>query len=124
MGVSVLTPLLTPLLARHLASYLELGAAAAVEYRGTLARRVVLALVGLIVAIAAVIAVWTAGLVALWETPWRLGYAATSALVLLVAAIFILRAALGPRPAGACAGALRVEMDKDMELFREWKSTL
>lgn len=112
------------LLARHAASYVDLGAAAAAEWRSALVRRVELLCVALVASIAGVAALWAAGLVLLWDTPWRVAYAFISAAVLLIIAFGALRGAVGSRSAGPSAGALKSELQKDMELFHQWKSTL
>ena len=112
------------LLVQHASSYAELGAAAAAEYRRAWARRCVLLLVAVATGIAGIAAAWTTGLVALWDTPWRLAYVAGSAMLLLLVAGISLYLALVPRTAGPSAGLLRSELRKDMELFQEWKRTL
>jgi hypothetical protein len=71
-----------------------------------------------------VTALWGAGLLLLWNTPWRLAYALVSAVLLLVAAVCALRSAVGSWSAGPSSGALKSELHKDMELFHQWKSTL
>lgn len=111
-------------LGRHLLCYLQLGATAAAEYRSAWVRRLVLLLAGAVLAMAGLAALWIAGLVALWDTPWRLFYAAVSALLLLVVAAVMLYRALTPPAAGPAARTIRAEFRKDMELFQEWKSTL
>ena len=65
-----------------------------------------------------------AGLLLLWNTPWRLAYVLASAVVLLIVAICALRGAVGSRSPGPSTGALKSELQKDMELFHQWKSTL
>jgi hypothetical protein len=111
-------------LGRHLLCYLQLGATAAAEYRSAWIRRVVMLLAGVVVAIIGVVAAWLSGLVAVWDTPWRLFYVAVSALLLLVVAAVLLYRALTPPAAGPAARIFRAELRKDMELFQEWKSTL
>jgi uncharacterized membrane protein YqjE len=115
---------LVRLLVQHLGSYLDLGAAAVAEYRSAWARRLVLFIVAAATGIAGVVALWAAGLVALWDTPWRLGYVAGSALLLLVVAASALYGALAGRSAGPSVGVLRSELNKDMELFQQWKQSL
>ncbi|MEJ0099120.1 MAG: hypothetical protein WDO12_04995 [Pseudomonadota bacterium] len=111
-------------LARHLGCYVQLGAEAASEYRSTWVRRAVLALIAVATCTVAATAAWAAGLVALWDTPWRLAYAATTATVLVIAAIVLcLRAFTSPR-SGAAASLFESEIRKDVELFQQWKSTL
>jgi hypothetical protein len=111
-------------LGRHLLCYLQLGATAAAEYRSAWVRRIVLLLVGMAAAMAGLVALWITGLVAAWDTPWRLFYVAVSALLLLiVAAVALYRGVVKPL-AGPATRILRAELHKDMELFQEWKSTL
>lgn len=112
------------LLARHTASYLELGAAAAAEWHSAWMRRIGLLLLALATGIAGVSALWGSGLLVLWDTPWRLAYVLGSAVVLLIVAACALRGALGRHSAGPSSGALKSELQKDMELFQQWKSTL
>jgi hypothetical protein len=110
-------------LAQHLGSYLELGASAMTELRSAWVRRVVLAIIAAALAIAAVAALWGAGLIALWETTWRLPYVIATGVLLLGGAVFSLYCAV-ERPAGPSGSMLRAELQKDMELFQEWKRTL
>lgn len=112
------------LLAQHLGSYLELGAAAAAEYRSAWARRLALFLVATATGMAGLAVLWAAGLVALWDTPWRLFYVMASAILLLLTAVGTLYAVMARQPAGPSTGVLRSELHKDMELFQQWKSTL
>lgn len=111
-------------LARHAGSYVELGAAAAGDYRRALERRSLLLLGGVITAVAGLMALWSTGLVALWDSPWRTAYAVVTTFLLLVGAAWALYSAVVPRVAGPSAGLLREELHKDMELFQQWKSTL
>jgi len=117
-------PGLIGLLARHAASYVELGAAAATEVRGAWMRRFLMLWVALATGIAGVAALWGSGLLLVWNTPWRVAYAFITAAVLLIVALWALRGALGRASAGPSAGALKSEFEKDMELFHQWKSTL
>jgi hypothetical protein len=112
------------LLARHAASYVELSAAAAAELRNAWVRRFLMLWLALATGIAGAAALWGAGLLLLWNTPWRLAYAFGSAVLLLIVALIALRGALGRGSAGPSAGALKSELQKDMELFHQWKSTL
>ncbi len=112
------------LLLRHASSYSELAVAAAAEYRRALARRLLLLAIGTVAALAGVFAAWATGLVALWDTPWRLAYVGGSALVLLVVAGACLYYALSARSPGPSSGVLRSELRKDMELLQEWKRSL
>lgn len=112
------------LLLEHAGSYAELGAAAAAEYRRALRRRLVLLLAGFVMAMTGLSALWTAGLIAVWETPGRLAYAMGSALALLLVAAASLHSALARSEPGPSAGSLRSELRKDRELFEQWKATL
>lgn len=112
------------LLLQHLGAYAELGTAAATEYRNAWVRRAAFILVGVAAGVAGFGALWTAGLVALWDTSWRMTYAGCSAMVLLLGSLLALYAGLAARPAGPRAGVLHTELRKDMELFQQWKSTL
>ena len=112
------------LLARHTASYVELGAAAAAEWHSAWTRRVGLLLLALATGIAGVAALWGSGLLLLWDTQWRLAYVLGSAILLVIVAVSALRGALGRHSAGPSSGALRSELQKDLELFQQWKSTL
>jgi hypothetical protein len=111
------------LLVRHLASYVELGTAAAGEMRNALARRVACALAGMTLAIVGLLALWASGLISVWDTTWRMPYAAFSGLLLVIVAIVLLRSATANGSSGPSAGILRSELQKDMELFQQWKST-
>lgn len=112
------------MVARHLGSYFELGAAAAGEFRGALARRALCAAAGMIVSIVGLLALWGTGLMSVWDSTWRLPYAAVSAVLLLALGAWLLRAALVKADSGPSTGVLRSELQKDMELFQQWKSTL
>jgi hypothetical protein len=108
---------------RHLGTYFELAAAAAVEYRSAWIRRVALALLAAITCMAGCVALWGAGLVALWDTPWRLTYVVTSAVVLLIVSVVAAFAAAAPA-AGPLGRVLRTELRRDVELFQQWKNTI
>lgn len=112
------------LLLEHVSSYAELGAAAAAEYRRAWMRRLVLLLAGFLAAMTGLAALWAAGLIAFWETTWRLAYALGSAMALLVAGGACLYGALARAEPGPSAGILRSELRKDKELFEQWKATL
>ena len=110
--------------ARHLASYLELGAAAASEFRSALARRLAFVVVAVLAGTVGLAALWSAGLLAVWATEWRMLYVlATGAALVVIAAWSAWRAVTATR-GGPSAGILRSELNKDMELFQQWKSTL
>lgn len=111
-------------LARHAGSYVELGAAAADECRSAWKRRLAMLVVGATAGMAGVAVSWAAGLVALWETRWRLTYLLISAALLLAVGAALLYHALARRSSGPAAGFLSSELRKDMELFQQWKSTL
>ncbi len=111
-------------LARHLSSYVELGAAAAAEYRSAWIRRAVLALLAMALGIAGLAALWVAVLVALWDTPWRLAYVIASGVVSLALGAAALYGAMAWPTGGPATGVLKSELNKDLELFQQWKSTL
>lgn len=73
--------------------------------------------------ICALAAVWGAGLVLAWNTPWRITYAVTAALVLIAAAAAFL-IALRRSSAGPHGMELSSEVRKDLELFHQWRQTL
>lgn len=112
------------LLLEHASSYAELGAAAAAEYRRALLRRALLLFAGLLSGVAGLAALWIAGLLAAWNTPWRLTYVLASALAMLATAAVCLYCALARNKPGTATGILCSELRKDMELFQEWKATL
>jgi hypothetical protein len=114
---------LAQLLAQHLGNYAGLGTAAAVEYRNAVARRLVLALVAAVAGFAGVAALWTTGLAALWDTQWRLVYIGASAAVLLATAFWALGAAMTDPADGPAVRTLKSELNKDLELFEQWKRT-
>ena len=122
IGLRILA-LLAPL-GSHLASYAELGAAVAGEYRAALIRRLVWAAVALIAGMAGLAAAWMIGLVAFWDTPWRLTYViASAAALLLVAGIAAALALMSPRR-GPAACLLREELNRDREVIAEWTRTV
>ncbi len=111
-------------LVRHFGCYLQLGAAAAIEYRGTWLRRALLLLIAVVAGTAGLTALWIAGLVSLWDTPWRLTYVVITAATVLVISGVALYLVLSKGSAGPAADILGSELRKDMELFLQWKSTL
>lgn len=115
--------LLAPL-GSHLASYAELGAAVAGEYRAAWVRRLVWAAVALFAGVAGLATAWLAGLVALWQTPWRLTYVIVSAAVLLLVAGIAAAVALAVPRSGHATGLLREELRRDRELLATWTRTL
>lgn len=115
--------LLAPL-GSHLASYAELGAAVAEEYRAAWVRRLVWAAVALLAGVAGLATAWLAGLIALWETPWRLTYVVVSAAVLLLVAGIGAALALAVPRRGHATGLLREEFRRDRELLATWTRTL
>jgi hypothetical protein len=68
-------------------------------------------------------ALWASGLVALWDTPWRLFYVLASAVLLLGVSAAALYGALGRPGTTTAAGSLKSELRKDMELLQTWKSS-
>jgi hypothetical protein len=71
----------------------------------------------------ALLALWTSGLIAFWDSTWRVPYAAVSGLLLLALGIWLLRSAMAGGSSGPSAVVLRSELQKDMELYQQWKST-
>jgi len=112
------------MVARHLGSYFELGAAAAAEFRRALARRALCVFMGMAASIVGLLALWGSGLISVWESTWRLPYAVVSAVLLLAVGVWLLRSAMARTHSGPSTGVLRSELQKDMELFQQWKSTL
>lgn len=111
-------------LARHLGTYMELGAAAAEEYRSALVRRATLALLAAVTFVAGSGALWLAGLVALWDTGWRTGYVLGTAVLLLLFAVVTWVVAMTRPLTGPVAGVLKSELHKDAELFQQWKTSI
>lgn len=114
---------LVQLLVQHVGNYTDLGAAAATEYRDTLARRLLLTVVAVVAGITGLAALWATGLVALWNTPWRLLYLGVTAALLVAVALWALGGALSSRIDGPSVRLLKAELRKDLELFEQWKST-
>src|SRR5690606_6455596 len=115
--------LLAPL-GSHLASYAELGAAVAQEYRATWMRRLLWAAVALVAGVTGLAAAWLIGLVALWDTTWRLTYVMVSTAVLLLVAGTAAALALAAPQRGHATGLLRQELRRDRELLATWTRTL
>jgi hypothetical protein len=111
-------------LVRHLGCYVQLGAQAAIEYRSTWLRRALLLLIAVLAGTAGIAALWIAGLVALWDTPWRLTYVIITAVTVLVISGIAMYLVISKASAGPAADTLGSELRKDMELFLQWKSTL
>jgi len=109
--------------AEHLGSYLELGTLAAAEYRDFWLRRLILAAVVVVAGMWGLAIAWIAGLMALWDTSWRLPYVIGSAVLLLVAAAWSLGLLLSRKQDGPSVSVLKSELRKDRELFEEWKRT-
>lgn len=112
-----------PPLSRHLSAYAELGAAAAAEYRASFSRKLCWAALATVAGLAGLVAAWMIGLVAFWETPWRLTYVITSAAVLLAVAVIAAAVAFSPEQGGRAASLMREEIHKDMELVAQWTRT-
>jgi len=111
-------------LARHLGLYAQLGAAAAVEYRGAWIRRIALALLAAVTFIAGSCALWLTGLMAVWDSPWRMTYVVGSAVLLLLFAAVAWVVAMAQPTTGPVTGVLKSELQKDAELFEQWQSTM
>ncbi len=118
-----LLALLRPL-GSHLSGYAQLGMAAADEYRTSLKRRLCWALVALVSGLAGLAATWMIGLVAFWDTQWRLTYVIVTAAVFVVVAIIGAVIALGATRPGRATSLLREEFNRDRELISEWTRTL
>jgi uncharacterized membrane protein YqjE len=110
-------------LAEHLGSYLELGTLAAAEYRDFWLRRLILAAVVVVAGMWGLAIAWIAGLMALWDTAWRLPYVIGSAVLLLGAAGWSLGLLLARMQDGPSVSVFKSELSKDRELFEEWKRT-
>ena len=108
-------------LAEHLGSYLELGSMAAAEYRDVWLRRLLLAVVVAVAGITGIVLAWIAGLIALWDTPWRLRYVIASAVLLLISAAIALYRLRSATEYGPYVNVLKSELAKDRELFEQWK---
>lgn len=108
----------------HLGSYAELGRAVATEYRSACMRQLLLGFLAALAGTAGLAIAWLAGLIALWETPWRLTYAVTSAVLLLMIGAVALWVLCKERPQGPMSAVLQTELRKDIELFQQWKRTL
>ena len=111
-------------LARHLGTYIQLGAEAASEVRSALIRRVVLALLAAAAFIAGSAALWLAGLMAVWQSPWRMAYVVGSGVLLLLFAVVAWLVAMMRPASGPATGILKSELNKDAELFQQWQSTI
>lgn len=111
------------LLVQHVGNYADLGTAAAAEYRDTLARRVLLAVVAAVAGVTGLAALWATGLAAVWNTPWRVLYLGVSAALLIAVALWALGGALSTKADGPSVRLLKAELRKDLELFEQWKST-
>lgn len=111
-------------LAEHLGSYVELGSLAAAEYRDVWLRRLLLAVIVVLAGVTGLTLAWIAGLIALWDTPWRLGYVIASAVLLLATAAFALYRLRTATAYGPPVTVLKSELLKDRELFEQWKQKL
>lgn len=111
-------------LTQHLGSYAQLGVAAAGEYRAAIARRICWAVAAVVFGLAGLAATWMIGVVAFWDTPWRLTYVIASAVVLLVLAGIAAYLAMSVVLGGGATRVLRTELHKDRELFEEWTRSL
>ncbi|MEO6078400.1 MAG: hypothetical protein ABIQ86_01285 [Steroidobacteraceae bacterium] len=107
--------------ARHLGSYVELLGLAAVEYRASFRRRILLGVAATVMAVATLVSGWTTGLALLWDTQWRLTYCIGSVLLCVVATVVL--ATLSSRRAtpGPHIRTLRDEAAQDLALLQEWR---
>jgi MFS family permease len=111
-------------LVRHLGTYVELGAEAASEVRSAWMRRIVLGMIAAVAFIGGSCALWLAGLMAVWNSNWRMAYVVGSAVMLLLFAAVAGVVAMARPAGGPVTGALKSELRKDAELFQEWQSTI
>jgi hypothetical protein len=114
---------LAQIAARHLGSYLELAGPAAVEYRASFRRRLILALGAVVLAVATLLAAWTTGLALFWDTPWRLAYCIGSVLLCLAATAALAVLAARQAPPGPHSRILKDEAAQDFALLQEWRRT-
>jgi hypothetical protein len=115
---------LLPALVRHLGTYLELGAAVAAEYQGAWVRRALLCLIAALALFAGAGIFWLGGLMALWDSTWRVPYVLSTGVLLLVAGATAGIAASKRPSGGTVGGILKSELRKDAELFQQWKDTI
>ena len=103
---------------------MELGAAAAAEYRSAWLRRTLLLLLAAVTLVAGMAVLWLAGLMAIWNTGWAMTYVFGSGVLLLLVAMAACATAMSRRAAGPASTVLNTELRKDVELFQEWQSTI
>jgi hypothetical protein len=111
-------------LAQHVGSYGELVADAAGEYRGHFVRRIVTFAVAVVLGVVGLVAAWAAGLIAVWDSAYRIPYAAGSALLALFISGLLITLAVRAPGSGPRVSRLKRELAMDAQLFNDWKKSL
>jgi hypothetical protein len=106
-------------LGRHVAAYSDLVPAAAAEWRADAIRRIALALVGLTLAISAIVIASGWLLLTVWQSPERHWIAAGLVLVLAAGAGLAARLARSPSPLAPQQSRLKSEWEQDLALLGE-----
>lgn len=109
---------IVPAFAEHVASYGDLIYAAIVEWKGSALRRLVLAFVGLTLAVSAVVVACGWLLASVWDQPARHWVAAALVAVLALGAVAVGRRATASVP-GPHQARLRAEWQQDLALLAE-----
>jgi uncharacterized membrane protein YqjE len=118
-----LLPKLAPMLAHHLSAYVELAAADMTIAAGSLRRRLIAAVIGLVGAVFALLLACGWLLAATWETPWRnIVFGALLLLFVVAAAAGWVRATNKPLGAERPFARLRAEWEQDQRLIHELSS--
>jgi uncharacterized membrane protein YqjE len=115
-----LLPQIAPLVARHVAAYIELAAADARQQARLLSRRLIAAAVALLGTLFAVLFGCAWFVAAVWDSPWRSH--ALAALIVLFAVIALAGALVATRRAGAVTETranLQAEWTSDQNLIHE-----
>jgi hypothetical protein len=111
-------------LVQHTSSYTGLVCDAAGEYRSRFVRRVVLLVSAVVLGVVGLVAAWAAGLIAVWDSAFRMYYAVGSALVaLIVSGLLVSMVIKAPVP-GPRVSRLKRELAMDAQLFHDWKNSL
>jgi uncharacterized membrane protein YqjE len=105
----------------HIGSYLGLIRQVVAEYRAALLRRIMYGIFAFVTAAATLLAAWVIGLAVTWDTPWRVGYCVTSALVFAVATAALATLAMRDAPPGPHTKTLKDEAAQDLALLQEWR---
>jgi uncharacterized membrane protein YqjE len=115
-----LLPQIAPLVARHVAAYIELAAADARQQARLLSRRLIAAAVALLGTLFAVLLSCAWFVAAVWDSPWR--SQAFAALIMLFAVIATVAALIATRRDDAIAETranLQTEWTSDQNLIHE-----